>query len=557
MRAPLVIPLSLGIAATAASTSGWHFVQNGTSGILALEAMIVSPTLAILFDRPNTDPLTINGHSAWGALWNLETNTATALDVVSNSFCASGSFVSNGSMVSVGGQEFLLPDPNPDIDGRMGIRIFEPCDNPSGVGCTLFDDPANLHLAETRWYPTSIRIFDGSLMILGGIHEAAIFYNIDPVNNFEFYPPKDNGIPRPSPFLERTVPVNLFPRAFALPDGKVFIVANNRSIIYDIEAKTETTLPDIPNGVRVTNPFDGTATLLPLSPPDYTPEVLVCGGTNSSDLIPVGDLSSQDPASDQCSRITLTPAGIEKGWEVERMLEGRMMPEMILLPNGQVVIINGAQTGYAAFGSVRDPVGNVSNADHPAFTPTLYSPLAPQGERFDNKLMPTTDIARLYHSTATLTPNGNIFVAGSNPNLNVTTGVEFHTEFRVEYLNPPYMTVPRPTILKVPKKIAFNERFSVDIDIPQNLTASSVQVSLMDLGFSSHAFHSSSRLVFMTAELSNDRKSLTVMSPPNNRVYPPGPAFIYVTIDDVTSVGKQVMVGTGASPPVQDQGIRI
>lgn len=30
----------------------------------------------------------------------------------------------------------------------MGIRIFEPCDDPAGVGCTLFEDPATLHLAE-------------------------------------------------------------------------------------------------------------------------------------------------------------------------------------------------------------------------------------------------------------------------------------------------------------------------------------------------------------------------------------------------------------------------
>jgi hypothetical protein len=157
----------------------------------------------------------------------------------------------------------------------------------------------------------------------------------------------------------------LYTRAFALPDGKVFIAANNRSVIYDIETDTETPLPDIPNGVRVTNPFDGTATLLPLTPPLYTPEVLICGGSNTSDTIPVGNLSSQDPASDQCSRITLTPEGIKKGWVVERMMEGRMMPEMILMPDGRVMIINGAQTGYVAFGSVKDPVGDQSNADHP------------------------------------------------------------------------------------------------------------------------------------------------------------------------------------------------
>lgn len=69
---------------------------------------------------------------------------------------------------------------------------------------------------------------------------------------------------------------------FSLPDGKVFMVANNQSIIYDIEQNTETILPDIPNSVRVTNPFDGSAILLPLSPPDFTPEVLVCGKSFSN-----------------------------------------------------------------------------------------------------------------------------------------------------------------------------------------------------------------------------------------------------------------------------------
>ena len=142
------------------------------------------------------------------------------------------------------------------------------------------------------------------------------------------------------------------------------MIANNQTIIYDVEKNTEEILPEIPNGVRVTNPMDGTATLLPLSPPNFTPEVLVCGGSNSSDQIPSEQLSSQDPATTQCSRMTITPAGIKKGWEIEHMLEPRTMPEFIIIPNGQIVITNGAMTGYAAISSVGDTIGN-SNADHP------------------------------------------------------------------------------------------------------------------------------------------------------------------------------------------------
>ena len=148
----------------------------------------------------------------------------------------------------------------------------------------------------------------------------------------------------------------------------MFLLANNQSIIYDIEKDQETMLPDLPNGVRASNPYDGTATLLPLHPPDYVSEILVCGGSNASDLAPLDQLSTQDPTSDQCSRLTITPEGIERGWQVERMLEGRIMNEMVLMPNGKVLIINGAQTGYGGYGAVPITPGidTTSNADHPA-----------------------------------------------------------------------------------------------------------------------------------------------------------------------------------------------
>ncbi|KAG6874246.1 hypothetical protein C0993_000770, partial [Termitomyces sp. T159_Od127] len=128
---------------------------------------------------------------------------------------------------------------------------------------------------------------------------------------------------------------------------------------------TETRLPDIPNGVRVTNPFDGTAALLPLRPPHYIPEVLVCGGSNSSDALPSEQLDSQDPASDQCSRLLLTTQGIQRGWVVERMPVGRMMSEMLLMPDGRALIISGGATGYAAVASVANAVSENSNCDHP------------------------------------------------------------------------------------------------------------------------------------------------------------------------------------------------
>ncbi|KAI9060007.1 copper radical oxidase [Trametes sanguinea] len=535
----------------APSAPGWQFtLKQELSGIVALESIVVSPTLVLWFDRATDDPLQVNGHSAWGALWNLETNTVRALDVLTNSFCASGALLSNGSMVSVGGDPSGFPG-NPAIEpGTQAIRIFEPCASPTGEGCTVFEDPATLHLLEKRWYPSSLRIFDGSLMIVGGMHEETPFYNTDPELSFEFFPPKESTT-RPSEFLNRSLPANLFPRVFALPDGRVFMVANNQSIIYDIEANTERILPDIPNNVRVTNPIDGSAILLPLSPPDFVPEVLVCGGTETDTIDPLL-LTSQTPATSQCSRIRLDEEGIAKGWQVEHMLEPRMMPELVHLPNGQVLIANGARSGFAAIASVSDPVGN-SNADHAVLVPSLYTPNAPLGQRISNAGLPSSGIARVYHSSITLTPQGNFLIAGSNPNDNTTVGpgIKFPSEFRVQTLDPPFMFVERPKILNIPKQLAFNKSFTVPISVPSSLAhpGANVQISLMDLGFSSHAFHSSARLVFMDGKLSQDGKSLTFTTPPNGRVYPPGPATVFLTIDDVTSEGAWVMMGSGNSPP--------
>ena len=92
---------TLPLLARAASVAPqWRFdLKNVTSGIVALEAIVVSPTLVVFFDRASDDPLQINGHSAWGALWNLETSTVQPLDVLTNSFCASGALLSNGTMV--------------------------------------------------------------------------------------------------------------------------------------------------------------------------------------------------------------------------------------------------------------------------------------------------------------------------------------------------------------------------------------------------------------------------------------------------------------------------
>ena len=458
---------------SARQNSGWTLAQAGSTGVNAMQLAVISDSHALIVDKVEHNPLVINGHPAWGALYNLRTHSVKPLSMQSNSFCAGGSFLGNGTMLNVGGnpvvEDFTNATDFGDVNGIQAVRLFHPCDSEDVGGCDIFDDPSQIRLASPRWYNTVVRISDGSAMILGGSTQGGWINNVT-VNNptIEYYPPKsilDMGVPIHSPFLASTLNSNLFPVAFSISNGYVFVAANNDAMLYDWQSNYEHRLPPIPNGVRVTYPMSGTALLLPLSPEtEYTPEILVCGGSTIDDTRPSWEISSQEPASAQCSRIVLTEEGIARGWGVEYMPQARIMPDAVLLPTGQVVIVNGAETGIAGYGNVQSQVG-YSNADRPTLTPVLYDPQAPVGQRFSSEGLPTSGIPRMYHSVATLTPNGDIMIAGSNPNVDRSV-VTFGTEYRVEWLKPPYMSQGRPAILSVDgdgKRLGFGQQVVIKV----------------------------------------------------------------------------------------------
>ncbi len=204
-----------------------------------------------------------------------------------------GTFLSNGTLVDVGGNPVVGNNTAAadfgDLDGLQAVRLFHPCDSESAAGCDIYENHARIRLASPRWYNTVLRLPDGSAMILGGSKKGGWINNAT-VNNpsAEYYPPKDingsKGLPVQLQFLVDSLNSNLFPIAFVLPDGSIFIAANNLATIYSWQSNTERRLPAIPNGVRVTYPMAGTGLLLPLSPSNnYEPEILLCGGSSISD----------------------------------------------------------------------------------------------------------------------------------------------------------------------------------------------------------------------------------------------------------------------------------
>ncbi|KAJ6599809.1 glyoxal oxidase N-terminus-domain-containing protein [Mycena vulgaris] len=534
------------------ASGAWSLVQQGTSGVSGMQLAIVTETTAVIFDKVEHNPLmTEDGNPAWTAELNLNTHVVRPLHALSNTWCATGSFLGNGTFLSSGGNPIVITGQ----DGLQSLRFFTPCQDGT---CDIWENSSVVRTTSPRWYPASVRIEDGSVIIFGGATANGWMNNATANNpSYEFYPPKNingfNGRKIPSPFLASTLNANLFPIVIELPDGNLFVAANQKAMIFNWKTNTETPLPGIPNGVRVSYPLSGSAILLPLTPENkYTSEVMICGGTTILDTADPSTLSSQFPASAQCSRLLLTAEGIAAGWKVEHMPQARVMPDMVLLPDGRVVIVNGAQTGFAAYANAPDALGPISNADHPAFTPVVYDPTGAAGRRFSSQGIPASTIPRLYHSTATLTPNGSILLAGSNPNVDITTGTKYQTEYRLEFYSPAYLSKPRPSYKGLPATVNYNSKFTLSVQLPPDTTG--ITVALMDLGFATHGVHMDQRFVKLVSKLSPDKKTLTVTGPPTSRIYPPGPAFLYVvTAGGVPSFGHKTIVGTGASPPV-DQG---
>lgn len=214
---------------------------------------------------------------------------------------------------------------------------------------------------------------------------------------------------------------DLYPYVSLLPDGNLWIFAAKDSIL--LNYNTNIVLrkyPTLPGQTR-NYPAAGSSTLLPLSWVDgfQSAEVLICGGSSAG-------FNTNQPAQKSCGRMVVTSPNAT--WLMEDMPVARVMGDMIILPTGDVLIINGAQVGSQGWGA----------ASVPTFQPCLYA-TNDATNRFT--LLAATTIARLYHSTANLMSDGRILVAGSNTHEFYTyNNTAFPTELRVEAFNPPYLS---------------------------------------------------------------------------------------------------------------------
>lgn len=534
-----------------------NFEVVGNSYASAQQVFLGTLDKVYIVDKTENNPWQIKDHPAWASEWSISSRQTRAMDAVTNTFCAGGTVLGNGTWLNVGGNQAVTYEgaaalsqaggpPYDDPDGRQSIRLLNPCDN--GDCDWILGQP----MTTGRWYPTLETLEDGSAIIIGGCQWGGYVNDASQDNpTYEFFPSR--GQPITSPILQNTLPANLYPLTWLLPSGKLFIQSNWNTALLDYNQNLETPLSDVPNAVRV-YPASGGSVMLPMTPANkYTASIMFCGGSN---ITP--DRWTEDwdiphyPASSSC--VQISPEVSSSYEEVDPLPEGRTMGNLILLPDGRILCLNGAKLGTAGYGNTTYTIGQ-SYADQPILTPVIYDPSAPAGSRWSRDGLNPSNIDRMYHSSATLLPDGSVLVAGSNPNSDVNTFTTYPTEYRIEIFYPSYYNQRRPQPQGLPNRMTYGGPFfNVSLttaDLFGNVdNIQTAKVVLLRTGFSTHTMNMGMRAVELDYSFLGNPDGSGVLHvsqpPPNPAIMPPGPALAFVVINGVPSIGAQVMVGSGS-----------
>ncbi|KAK6245505.1 hypothetical protein QUC31_000288 [Theobroma cacao] len=513
-----------------AADGRWQLLQKSI-GVSAMHMQLLRNDRVVMFDRtdfgksnlplpngkcrtdPNDTALKVDC-TAHSVEYDVLTNKFRALMVQTDVWCSSGAIMPDGNLVQTGGFN----------DGERRVRVFSPCST-----CDWQEIPNGL--AAKRWYATNHILPDGRQIVVGGRRQF----------NYEFVPKNVAANTFNLPFLSETndrgVENNLYPFVFLNVDGNLFIFANNRAILLDyVNNKVVKTYPTIPGGDPRSYPSTGSAVLLPLKnlkAPAIQAEVLVCGGAPKGSYLEAlrGKFIA---ALKTCARMTITDPNPQ--WVMETMPMARVMSDMILLPNGKVLIINGAGSGSAGWELGRNPV----------LSPALYLPDNKIGSRFQTQT-PTT-IPRMYHSTAVLLRDGRVLVGGSNPHTFYNfTGVLFPTELSLEAFSPAYLDAKfnnlRPTIVapKSSSEIQYGKKLTVQVLITGKVAPNLVSVTMVAPSFTTHSFSMNQRVLVLgndkVTALEKSTYNIDVTTPRSANLAPAGFYLLFVVHQDIPSQG--------------------
>ncbi|KAF5739523.1 Glyoxal oxidase-related protein [Tripterygium wilfordii] len=520
----------------------WRLLHESV-GISAMHMQLLHNNKVIMFDRtdfgssnlslPNggcrvdpSDTVLQTDCSAHSILYDVATNGYRPLTVQTDTWCSSGAVLPNGNLVQTGGYN----------DGERVVRLFAPCDNEK---CDWIEYPQ--YLIERRWYATNQILPDGRIIIVGGRRQF----------NFEFYP-RNINLGDPSTlttfrlnFLRDTRDGhdenNLYPFLHLLPDGNLFIFANTRSILLDYNRnQILKEFPSIPGDDPRNYPSSGSSVLLPLDENlgnNIQVDILVCGGAPRGSFARAAQRDFLRSSS-SCGRLRVSDRN--PNWIMQEMPIPRVMGDMLLLPTGDVIIINGAELGTAGWEDARAPVTR----------PVIYRPSEHQSNwRF--AVMAPSPRPRMYHSSAILLADGRVLVGGSNPHMYYNfSGVAYPTDLSLESFSPPYLSIEydtiRPKILSRTETIGYGKPFMLRFVVKEYLTMSLVSLRILAPSFTTHSFAMNQRMVVLKVTgisyESSDTFLMNAVGPSKAEIAPPGHYLLFVVHSGIPSHGVWVRI---------------
>jgi hypothetical protein len=341
-------------------------------------------------------------------------------------------------------------------DGSLLVAGGHPPGAPPAARAALYDPFLDSwsrirNMNTFRWYGTATTLADGGLLMASGT--TGFGENL--------LPQIWRGGPHWQNLFGAQEPASpsFYPRMHLAPSGEVFLAGPN-PLARSLDTTGAGHWRDVATSSR-SRP-GGTSVM-------YEPgKVLVAGGGN--------------PPARSAEEIDLSAA--QPAWQLLRpMAHARVEHNATILPDGEVLVTG----GYVAATEIWNPV-----------TRTWRS-------------VTSASIARGYHSTAALLPDGRVVSAGGDFQPNA------------EIYKPPYLFKgPRPVITSAPPTVRYGEAFTVGAVAPYGI----VQVTWVRLSSVTHAFNQNQR--FNRLDFKSLAGVLHVAAPANPALAPPGHYMLFV-----------------------------
>lgn len=431
-------------------------------------------------------------------------STSPSTDV----FCSGHAFLGDGRLIIGGGTESWEGGGGPggghvhglgSFGGHQACWVFNYLRNAWEQIADFNFDSSFGKTGGGRWYPTLLTLSNGDLIAFSG-HPSR--RSIQWHNNT--IPERYSQSTKQWSWIKPTASeITFYPRIHLIKGGQLFICAveDGTSRFYNPSTGDfEGASIAAPGGIY--NGWDNTSVLLPLLPNEnYRARILMCDDINPKKI----DLGATTPAWQNAGTRTGAAAGRERKWGIST-----------ILPDGKILIFGGVGFGNSDATKVLEPELYEPGINWDAGT---YS----NAESWQSVAPDPNGIARNYHSTNLLLPDGSVFTAGSSHDAN-SGDPSSVGEMRIVIFKPDYFdNAARPDLISVAPSASYGQQ--IRINTPN---ANSIQrVALIRNGSSTHAFNSDQRYVGLIFDLL-DANTLVASIPSDSSVLPPGYYMLWI-----------------------------